>query len=221
MRRFIRDNGLSLVLVLLSLITLLGQSVAGHLKDNEERDDHGKEPVTYLEYLKSPAFMEATAENWESEFLQLFTYAILTAFLYQRGSAESNDPDKQNEAGGGPVDTQERENVPWPVKRGGLVLKVYEHSLSLTFLLLFIVSFTLHAIGGAGEFNQEQADHGRPERVGVLQFIGTSTFWFQSLQNWQSEFLSILLLVVLSIFLREKGSSQSKPVEAPHRKTEK
>ena len=91
--------------------------MAGHLKDNEDREDHGREPVTYLEYVKSPAFLEATAENWESEFLQLFTYAILTIFLYQRGSAESKDPMSRNDAGGEQVDGQDRENVPWPVQR--------------------------------------------------------------------------------------------------------
>lgn len=105
------------------------------------------------------------------------------------------------------------------MRKGGFILKLYEHSLSLAFLLLFLLSFFLHAVGGAGEYNEEQATHGGGEQVSFIGYIGTSRFWFESLQNWQSEFLAIGAMVVLTIFLRERGSPESKPVDAPHSKT--
>ncbi|MGI8565610.1 MAG: DUF6766 family protein, partial [Pyrinomonadaceae bacterium] len=109
-------------------------------------------------------------------------------------------------------------DAPWPVRRGGWVLKLYENSLALAFLLLFLISFALHAVGGAEEYSEEQLQHGEPA-VSVLQFFATSRFWFESFQNWQSEFFSIGAMVVLSIFLRQKGSPESKPVDSPHGET--
>ena len=122
----------------------------------------------------------------------------------------------------GHVDRQpdpSREGAPGPVRRGGLALTLYRQSLSLVFLALFLVSFALHAVGGAGEYNAEQAEHASPERVTVIGYLGTSRFWLESLQNWQSEFLAILAMVVLSVFLRQHGSAESKPVDAPHAQT--
>ena len=173
--------------------------------------------MRYGAYLRSPEFLEPTAENWESEFLQMGAYVVLTAFLVQKGSAESKDPDQAE-----PVDRRpdpNRPGAPGPVRRGGGALALYRHSLSLAFLALFAVSFVLHAIGGAGAYNQEQAAHGRPERVSALGYMGTARFWFQSPQNWQSEFLAVLAIVVLTIFLREHGSPESKPVDAAHAET--
>ena len=214
MPRFWRDNGLSLVLVGLFVVSLAGQSVAGHLHDNEERREHGRPPAGYVEYLASPAFLEATMENWESEFLQMAAYVALTAMLFQRGSAESKDPDRKE-----PVDRTpdpRRPGAPGPVRRGGLALALYRNSLSLAFAALFLIAFVLHAAGGAGEYNEEQAAHGSAERVTTLGYLGTSRFWFESLQNWQSEFLAIAAMVVFSIFLRQQGSPESKPVDAAH-----
>jgi len=214
MQKFIRNNGLSLALLVLFLISLFGQSIAGMHKYNNDQTEHGNPSVTFEEYLASDDFLEATAENWESEFLQLFTFVLLTRFLYQKGSPESRDPDQPEEK---EPDTPP-EKLPWPVRRGGLILKLYEHSLSLTFLLLFIVSVGFHALGGAGAYNQEQRDHGQGE-VSVWGYLGTATFWYESLQNWQSEFLSIFMMVVFSIWLREKDSPESKAVKAPHDQT--
>ena len=218
MKRFLRDNGLSLVLFVMFLAALVGQTLAGHRHANAERRDHGQPEQTWREYVVSPQSLEATAENWESEFLQIFTFVLLTAYLYQRGSAESKDPDKAQE----PEDREpdpKRKGAPGPVKRGGVALRLYSHSMSLAFLALFLVALVLHAVGGAGEFNEDQAEHGSAERVTVLGYMATSRFWFESLQNWQSEFVSILAVVVLSIFLREKGSPESKPVDAAHGET--
>jgi hypothetical protein len=105
------------------------------------------------------------------------------------------------------------------VRKGGLALKLYEHSLSLAFLLFFLISIGLHAVAGAAEYNQDQSEHGETGRLSVLQYAGTSRFWFESLQNWQSEFLAIAAMVVLSIFLRQRGSPESKPVDSPNSET--
>ena len=156
-------------------------------------------------------------ENWESEFLQMFAFVVLTAFLYQKGSAESKSLDEPEEVDRDPRES--KKDAPWPVRKGGLVLKLYECSLSLAFLLLFLMSFILHAVGGAKEYNETLREHGSAEVVSTLGYIGTSRFWFESFQNWQSEFLAVGAMVVLSIFLRQKDSPESKPVDSPNSKT--
>lgn len=220
MRRFFRDNGLSLVLFGLFFFTLIvGQSLTGHREYNNDQTEHGQPTVTYTEYLTTSHFLEATMENWESEFLQMFMFIILTIFLYQKGSAESKDPDEESEVDRDPRNSRDKQDAPWPVRQGGWILKLYENSLSIAFLLLFLLAFYLHAVGGAGEYNADQKEHGRSEQVTAIQYMGTSRFWFESLQNWQSEFLAIGAMVVLTIFLRQKGSPESKPVDAPHSET--
>ena len=218
MRRILRENGLSIVLLTLFLLCWIGQSVVGHREHNSEQRQHGQPELAYGSYLGSSHFWEATAENWESEFIQMFGYVILTAFLYQKGSSESKKPGEAE-----PVDRDpsrhKRPRSPWPVRRGGLVLKLYENSLSLAFLLFFLISISLHAVSGAAVYNNEQVEHGQPENLTFLQYAGTSRFWFESLQNWQSEFLAIGAMVVLSIFLRQRGSPESKPVDSPHDET--
>lgn len=222
MRRLLRENGLAIVWLGLFFVTLIfGQSAVGHREYNSDQKEHGRPEVTYAEYVTSSHFLEATMENWESEFLQMFMFVVLTACLYQKGSAESKKLDEEEEVDRDPRLSKNKKDAPWPVRKGGLVLKLYENSLSLAFLLLFLGSFFLHAAGGAGEYNQEQAEHGSAERVTTLGYMTTSRFWFESLQNWQSEFLAVGLMVVLSIWLRQKGSPESKPVDAPHSQTGK
>jgi hypothetical protein len=216
-RHFLSENSLSLAVTVLFLICLLAQSIAGFRHYNQEQEDHGQAPVEYAEYLGSGEFLEATMENWESEFLQMAVFLIFTARLFQRGSAESRKP-QENPADRDPSRSKQKPNAPGPVRRGGLTLRLYEHSLSLTFLLLFAVSFALHAVGGARAYNEEQLSHGG-ETVSAFEYLGTSQFWFESMQNWQSEFLALAAMVVLSIYLRERGSPQSKPVDAPHSMT--
>jgi hypothetical protein len=218
MRRVLRENGLSIVLISLFLLFWLGQSVAGHREYNSDQQEHNQPEIGYLAYLGTAHFWEATAENWESEFFQMFGYVILTAFLYQKGSSESKKLGESE-----PVDRDPRQskqkNAPGPVRRGGLVLKLYENSLSLAFLLFFLVSITMHAITGASVYNEDQMEHGQAEHLSVVQYAGTSRFWFESFQNWQSEFLAIASMVILSIFLRQRGSPESKPVDSPHHQT--
>jgi hypothetical protein len=144
---------------------------------------------------------------------------ILTVFLFQKGSSESKKLDEKEPVDRDPRKRRDKSQAPGPVRRGGWVLKLYENSLSLAFLLLFLISFAMHALGGAAEYNQEQAEHGEPSRLSALQYMGTSRFWFESMQNWQSEFLAIASMVLLSIVLRQRGSPESKPVDAPHSET--
>lgn len=220
MPKAIRDNGLTLVLLLLFFMSLAGQSLAGLAKYNADEDEHSRPRVTYAGYITSSAFIESVFENWESEFLQMALYVWLTSFLYQRGSAESKDPDEPREVEEEPEKHQSDRDAPGPVHVGRVVLKLYENSLSLALLFLFLLSFVLHLRGSVGESCRENAMHGGTCST-MLEHLGSSSFWFESLQNWQSEFLSIAAVVVLSIFLRQKGSPESKPLHAPHAKTGK
>jgi hypothetical protein len=184
---------------------------------NDDQQQHGRPTVNFIDYLGSSHFLEATMENWESEFLQMFAFVALTACLYQKGSAESKDPDKEEPVDRDPRKSRNKKDAPWPVRKGGLILTLYEYSLSLAFLLLFLTSFVLHAVGGAQEYNQNQREHGRSEVVSTLGYMGTSRFWFESFQNWQSEFMAVGAMVAFSIYLRQRGSPESKPVDSPHR----
>jgi hypothetical protein len=217
MRRILRDNGLSLAMLGIFLVLLFFQSLTGWRVSNADDAEHHQPVQTYWRYLRSGHFAEATFENWESEFLQMGAYVAFTAFLIQRGSPESKKPD------GDPSDADPREaaddpNAPWPVRRGGLALNLYEHSLSSALLLLFLLSFLAHALGGHAEYNQEQMMHGEAP-VSLWSFVTSAQLWFQSFQNWQSEFFAVFSLAVLGIFLRQRGSPESKPVAAPHSQT--
>ena len=220
MRKILRENGLSIVLGLLFLIFLAAQAVVGLYEYNEEQQLHGQSTVDFTSYLGTSHFLEATMENWESEFLQMFAFVVLTAFLFQKGSAESKKLDQEEPVDRDPRKSRNKKNAPWPVRKGGPILTLYEYSLSIAFLLLFLLSFFLHAVGGAREYNQSQQEHGRSVQVSTIEYMGTSQFWFESFQNWQSEFLAVGAMVVLSIFLRQRGSPESKPVDAPHSETE-
>jgi hypothetical protein len=220
MRKILRENGLSIVLGLLFLFFLGAQAVVGMYEYNDEQQLHGQPTVDLIGYLATSHFLEATMENWESEFLQMFAFVVLTAFLFQKGSAESKKLDQEEPVDRDPRTSRKKKNAPWPVRKGGPILTLYEYSLSIAFLLLFLVTFVLHAIGGAREYNQNQQEHGRREEVSTIQYMGTSRFWFESFQNWQSEFLAVGAMVVLSIFLRQRGSPESKPVDSPHSETE-
>jgi hypothetical protein len=213
-----RNNGLSIVLVLLFAVSLGGQAVTGWYDHNESERQHGGQPTGFGQYLLSGHFWEATGENWESEFLQMAAFVLLTAFLYQKGSAESKRIGAVEEVDLDPRRFADHPDVPWPVKRGGWVLTLYENSLGVAFTLLFLISIAMHAVGGLAEFNNEQVSHGE-QAVTLARYVASSRFWFESFQNWQSEFLAILSMVCLSIWLRQRGSPESKPVDAAHDET--
>ena len=217
MRRVLRNNALSLTMFGLFLVFLVGQSFAGYRSSNNDNQDHGQPRESFAEYLTSGAFVEATFENWESEFLQLGVYVLFTAWLIQKGSPESKNPDGE-ESDADPRAERDNPDAPGPVRRGGLALTLYEHSLSTALFALFLLSFVLHALGGHAEYNSQQLEHGQAA-VSLWGFVTSSEFWFQSMQNWQSEFLAVGALAVLGIFLRQRGSPESKPVAAPHAQT--
>jgi hypothetical protein len=218
MKNVFRRNGLSITLFGLFIFSQVGLSIVGLRQYNQEQTNHGQPAVGYLEYVSSSSFIETTMENWESEFLQMFAYVFLTTFLYQWGSAESKKLDEPEPVDRDPRLSSNKGEAPWPVRKGGLTLKLYEHSLTLALLLLFVISFALHAISGAAAHSAQELEHGG-EAVTALGYLGTAQFWFESLQNWQSEFFSIGMMVVLSIFLRQRGSPESKPVDSPHSET--
>jgi len=215
--RVLHDNGLSVVLIFTFLLLFWAQTYTGLYAYNQEQADHGEAKISYWQYLATGHFFEATAENWESEFLQMAAFVWLSVHLLQKGSPEAKGSDEPDEVDREP--DPNRPGAPWPVRRGGIWLALYSRSLTLAFLLLFLISFLLHAAGGAREYSQEQLAHGQ-SGVTMLQFMGTAEFWFQSMQNWQSEFLAIAAMVILSIYLRQKGSPESKPVDAAHESNE-
>lgn len=219
MVKLLREHGLAFTMFGIFAATLIGLSFVGWDTYNQEQADHGEATVGFVAYLGTPNFGEAVFENWESEFLQMGAYVLLTALLFSRGSAESKDPDGEERTDDDPskVDRRRR-NVPWPVRHGGVTLLLYQHSLTIALLGIFALSFALHAVTGAGDYSAEQLAHGGTA-VSAVEYLGTSRFWFESLQNWQSEFLAVGALIVLSIFLRQRGSPESKAVAAPHSQT--
>jgi hypothetical protein len=219
MRRFLRDNSLTLVTLGLFLFTLLfGQGLTGQHTYNADQKAHGEPTVGLGTYLTTAHFGEATFENWESEFLQMGSYVLLAVWLRQRGSPESKKVEGDEPVDEDPAKHRTDPDAPWPVRKGGAWLTVYKNSLSIAFFTLFGLSLVLHAITGAHEYSAEQEAHGQP-RVGAAQFVGHAEFWFQSFQNWQSEFLAVGAIVYFSVYLRQQGSPESKPVHAPHAET--
>jgi hypothetical protein len=212
--RFLFENGLSIAAFAFFAVSFAGQIVAGHRAYNGELRAHGQPGVGLVPYLKSGNFIEATSENMESEFLQMGLFVLLTSFLYQRGSSESKTTEEPDAVDQDPREARDDPAAPWPVRHGGAWLSLYQRSLGIALLVLFLVAFVGHAIGGAMAYNEAERQHAGAT-VTALGYLLTSQFWFESFQNWQSEFFSVGVLVVLSIWLRQRGSAQSKPVAAP------
>jgi hypothetical protein len=212
---FLYNNSLSITFLLLAVITIFAQVLTGMHQYNYFLNEHHQNPIGILQYFKSGHFIEATFENWESEFLQMALFVWLTVFLRQKGSSESKQLSSKED-----VDRQPKKhpNTPWPVRKGGIILSVYKHSLSLSLMLLFIFSFLLHWYGSNKDFNEQQILEGKSTET-MITYISNSRLWFESFQNWQSEFLSVFAIIFLSIYLREIGSPQSKPVDAPYSET--
>jgi hypothetical protein len=216
--RFCYENSLLLVVGLLVVLILIGQAITGWHEYNSDLEELKLASLSFGEYLGSGHFLEATFENWESEFLQMGMYVLLTIWLRQRGSSESKKLYEEEDVDEEP--NPYKEGAPGPVKRGGWRLALYKNSLSLVLFALFFVSAWLHAKGGAEVMSIENQQKGEAA-VSTWDYLSTSRFWFESLQNWQSEMVSIIAIVGLSIFLRQHGSSESKPVDAPHSQTGK
>src|SRR5687768_5085570 len=162
MQRIFKHHGLSIVLLVLFLGTWIGQTFTGLREHNKDNQEHSQPEVSLREYLGSGHFWEATAENWESEFLQMAAFIILTIFLFQKGSAESKDPDSDDDpVDADPAEDRDNPKAPAPVRKGGLALRLYCNSLSIAFVLLFLISFLIHGMAGVREYNQEQLEHGQ------------------------------------------------------------
>ncbi len=218
MRRILKDQSLTVVLFATFAILLFLQSLTGWHAYNADQVEHRESSIGYGAYLTTGHFVEATFENWESEFLQMGAYILLTVFLVAKGSGESKSPEGDEALDADPREEADRPDAPHPVRVGGWRLALYENSLGLAFGLLFVLSIVGHALGGARVYSTEQIAHGA-SAVGVWRYVTTSTFWFESFQNWQSEFLAMFSIVALSIFLRQRGSPESKPVAASHAQT--
>jgi membrane protein implicated in regulation of membrane protease activity len=216
--RFLRDNGLTIVLLLAFLASISGMALTGFQFENEVLAEHAKPSINLAEYLLSGSFASAVFENWESEFLQMAAYVILTAYLFQRGSSESKDPDKDEPVDESAAGGKRNQGAPWPVRAGGIWSTLYSYSLGIALGVLFLLSFLLHWFNSAAAAAEEAALHDQPQAA-LTEYLFSAQLWFESFQNWQSEFLSTAVIVVLSIVLRYRGSPESKPVAAPHAET--
>jgi hypothetical protein len=217
MRRFLRDNGLSVAFLAIFVAALFGQSLAGHAYENEELREHGEAAVTYLAYVSSSDFVVDVAENWQSEFLQFFLFILATIWLIQRGSPESKKP---GDAGVGTdaeqlVGDHARPDSPAWARARGIRLWVYSNSLLIVMGAIFLLSWFTQSLAGNVVANEENVRHGLPTET-WLDYVASADFWNRTLQNWQSEFLAVGAMVAFSIYLRQRGSSESKPVGTPH-----
>lgn len=217
MARFFRDIGLTIVLMLLFIGSIIGHWLTGWRFENETLAQHGEAPITLAQFTTDPQFLSTVFENWESEFLQMSAYVVLTAFLFQKGSAESADPDEPSRDGR-LENARFAPDAPAPVRKGPAARWLYAHSLGIALLILFAISFVLHWLFSARLAADEAALHGEAAET-FGQYLTSPQLWFESFQNWQSEFLSTAVLVVLSIWLRQKDSPESKPVTASNKKT--
>ena len=220
MRTFLRHNGLSLAFGLLFLLSLAGQSVAGWLHFNDLQVAEHLDPVSWASYVASSDFAVDVAENWQSEFLQFWLYLMGTIWLLQKGSPESKELDKagresEEEQKIGPY--AEADSPAW-ARAGGWRTRVYSTSLAIVMGAIFLASWLVQSVAGWASFNEERLQQ-LQDPVSWARYLADADFWSRTLQNWQSEFLAVGSMAVLSIYLRQRGSSQSKPVGEPHGST--
>jgi hypothetical protein len=217
MRRAIRDNGLGLFFLALFVLALAGQSIAGFFRNNSELLDHGMPTIGFGEFVTSSDFLVDVAENWQSEFLQFFLFIAATVWLVQRGSPESKKPGDE-----GPGDDEDqrigahaRDDSPRWARVGGWRTVVYGNSLLIVMGAVFLLSWLAQSLGGLVVMNEENAMHGAAA-ITWSDYVVSPDFWDRTLQNWQSEFLAVGTMVAFSIYLRQRGSAESKPVGVPH-----
>ncbi|MEO3868851.1 DUF6766 family protein [Nonomuraea sp. B12E4] len=218
--KWIKENSLALAFLIMFLLAVGGQAVAGMLQFNDQQVAQGAEPVSFLQYVASSSFAVDVAENWQSEYLQFFLFIMLTVWFVQRGSPESKKPD---EAG---AESEEQQRIgryagdrsPAWAKARGARLWLFSNSLGLVMGLIFLLSWLAQSVAGQAAYNSERLGDLR-DPVSWWSYVTSPEFWSRSLQNWQSELLAVLSMVVLSIYLRQRGSPESKPVGAPHAAT--
>lgn len=220
MKRFLRDNSLSLFFFALFLLALFGQSIAGFHLYHEDALEHQEPTIGYFRYLGTSSFGADTLENWQSEWLQFWLFALATVWFIQKGSNESKRPgeagledDKQQRVG-----EHAPQNAPRWAKARDWRLNVYSHSFTIVMGSIFLATWLAQSVASWTVFNDDQTAHDE-STVSWLSYMGSADFWERSLQNWQSEFLAVGTMVVFTIYLRERGSPESKPVGAPHEET--
>jgi hypothetical protein len=220
MRRFVRDNSLSLFFGVLFLLALAGQGVAGHAVYNEQLLVDGYAPVSLGRYLTSSDFAVDVAENWQSEYLQFLVFVLATVWLVQRGSSESKEPSKLGTESDEDqlIGAHARPSSPAWARAGGWRTALYSRSLGLVMGLMFAGSWLAQSIAGQSAYNEERLRQ-LQDPVGWAAYVSSADFWSRTLQNWQSEFLAVFSMVVLAIYLRQRGSAESKPVGASHHAT--
>ncbi len=220
MTRFLRENSLSLFFLLIFLATLIAQAFVGHADFNHQQVAHQDATISLGRYLNSSAFWVDVMENWQSEYLQFTLFILATIWLVQRGSTESVEVGEE----GGESDEDQKlgehtaRESPRLAKAGGLRTLVYSNSLVLLMGAIFLASWFAQLVTGRIEYNEDQLDH-HEAPLTLVQYAGSSDFWNRTMQNWQSEFLAVASMVLFSIYLRQRGSSQSKPVGEAHTTT--
>ena len=220
MRHFLRENSLSLTFGALFLAALGGQSFAGWREFNEHAAAHGEAAISWTRYVTSSTFGVAVLENWQSEYLQFFLFILATVWLVQKGSNESKRP----EDSGRESDRDQRvgahagRGAPGWAKAGGWRTALYSNSLLIAMGTIFVFSWFGQSVTGWTEFNEERREHGEAT-VSWAGYVTGPNFWERSLENWQSEFLAIGTMAAFTIYLRQRGSPESKPVGAPHGET--
>jgi uncharacterized protein DUF6766 len=219
-RGFLHQNGLSIGFGVIFLAALAGQAVAGHADFNSDQVLHGGGEVSLGRYLTSSHFASAVMENWQSEYLQFTLFILATIWLLQRGSPESKEPSKQGRES--ESDQLLREHAesgsPGWARAGGLRTFVYSNSLLLVMGAIWITSWLAQSVTGRIEYNAELLSH-RVDPISWTAYLGTAEFWEKTLQNWQSEFLAVGSMAILAVYLRQRGSPESKPVGSPHHVT--
>jgi hypothetical protein len=220
MPRFVREHSLSLFFLVIFLASLVGLAIAGHTLHNEDALAHHGTPMTFWRYIVSSDFGNAVMENWQSEYLQFMLFMLATIWLVERGSPESKPPGEeglesdQKQRVGGHADP---DSPDWAKPRG-IKTFVYSNSLLIVMSIIFFGAWFAQSVTGWTTYNAQQVDH-HQATVTWLGYIGSADFWEATLENWQSEFLAVGSFVALTIFLRQRGSTQSKPVGAPHHST--
>ncbi|MFF2032135.1 DUF6766 family protein [Arthrobacter sp. NPDC058192] len=217
MRTAIRNNGLSLFFGLIFLLALLGQALTGHALFNQEQVAAGLQEISFAQYLISSNFAVDVAENWQSEYLQFLLYIFATIWLVQKGSPESkelNEPGPESDKEQLVGEFSNAKSPKW-ARVSGWRRTLYSNSLGMTMGLIFFLSWLVQSIAGNSNYNQEQIQNFQ-QPISWPEYIASPEFWNRTLQNWQSEFLAVGSMVVLSIYLRQRGSPESKPVGSAH-----
>jgi Domain of unknown function (DUF6766) len=220
MRRWIRDHSLSLFFLIIFLAALVGQAIAGHILHNEEAMAHNEETISLWRYIRSSDFGNAVMENWQSEYLQFMLFMLATVWLIHRGSPESKQPEEAGRESDQKqkVGTHAQSDSPEWAKAGGFKTAIYSNSLLIVMAIIFFGSWFAQSVTGWTEFNAQQVDH-QEATLSWLSYIGSADFWEATLENWQSEFLAVGSFAAITVYLRQRGSPESKPVGAPHHAT--